>query len=398
MALFGFVLSMPFAIKINSLFVILTAVIWLSKLTPVQDLKLVLKQRTFLLLYIFYGLYIIGLLYSANTKAAGAELELKSTFILLPLAFTSAQLTRRDCNNYLKAFIAGNVAASLISTGMLLHKIFILDQYRAQGSFLNVDWVYFSYFLPKQLDFHSPYFSMYTIMSAIIAAYFCVMYTFEKSRPAKSILYAVLLFYLLAFTVMLSSRTALIAGLIILTSGFMAYLLYRRKFLLSVGVLFAVLVASYVVITNTPYLKQKISEGTGFDQRRQMWQGSFNLISENPLAGVGPGDVKDRLTREYYRIGYSEGVENHLDPHNQYIQLLVALGIVGLLVFLAYLLQLLYLSLTLKIYLLTAFTLLIMLCSMTESVLGSQKGLVFFTFFSALFVSPKKDYVPKTHA
>ncbi|RIJ41457.1 O-antigen ligase family protein [Pontibacter oryzae] len=387
LAIYAFILTMPFGITLNSFSIILIVAAWISRFQILQDAKSSFKKPPYILLYLLYALYILSVPNSLDTKAALAQLELKSTLLLFPLVISSLRLKDVERLNFLKAFVGTVTLATLVTLSIMVYKVALLNEFRVTGNSSEIDWIYFSYFLPKQIDFHPPYFSMYTMMAALVVFYVILASLANGKRFSGYWHWLVLLLYLLGFTVVLSSRTALIAGLLILAAGGFAYLAYNKKIWFAIGSTALLFVISLIVVLSTPYLKMKLENSYGINQRQQLWMASASVISENPIFGVGSGDTKRELTAKFHQDGYSEAFADQMDPHNQYVQILLALGFTGFSVFMAYLVLMLYTAFKYKNHLLAAFVLLFMSCAITESTLETQKGIIFFVFLSTLLIS-----------
>ncbi|MHC2990787.1 hypothetical protein OB13_04020 [Pontibacter sp. HJ8] len=389
MALLGFTLSMPFKIQVNSAFLILATILWIFSGHALSDLKSILQERLFQLFMLLYSLYIVGVFYSTNTKSAQSELEMKVSLLLLPVIFLVGVRSQKNRNRYLCAFTWACFMASLVSILLLLHKIYFQGLYRMEGQALNIDWVYFSYHLPKQIDFHAPYFSMYMVMGMFIISY-SLMSNISTIYSRKAIGQALLLIYFFTFTIFLASRTALVSGIVILFTAVLVYFVLKKsysKVALLIGL--SIVLFGFLYI-NTPYLRRKMEQGVGVDQRQQIWQAGIDLIKENYILGVGPGDTKDRLADQYSDMGLETEAQYRLDPHNQYIQVFLALGILGILTYLACLLYIFNISIRNKLYLLTGFVILYALSGLTESIFSTQKGVIFFSFFTSVLVFGRK--------
>ncbi|MHA6247675.1 O-antigen ligase family protein [Pontibacter sp. CAU 1760] len=386
LALYGFVLSMPFAININSIFLILAALIWISRMQVWQDIKATLSHNAHRLLFLLYLLYGISVWWSSNKSAALSELELKSSFLLLPLLLTSLAPTKHERHRYLQAFVAAVTLAAVISLVLLLHKVFFLNLYRQPEAFLGMDWVYFSYHLPKQLPFHAPYFSMYSMLGVIILLFMVISNPNKQRSRLLRLIQVLTAVFLFAFTVVLASRTALASGVFVLVAGWLIYAIRRKRYALALVMVLLAAVGGWAAYTQIPYLKRKVENQYGISQRQQLWQASLSLGSQHLLAGVGSGDVKQELTDEKNRLFPENASPELTDPHNQYLHLLLSLGVPGLGVYLLYMGYALYLSWKNKVPLLAAFAVFFMLCSLTESNLQTQKGVILFSFLSALLL------------
>jgi O-antigen ligase len=382
-SLLGFVLTMPFKIQINSVFLMLSLLAWFLSGHAKQDVRSLLKTKLYRAYLLLYFLYIVGLLYSANTLEALAALELRISLLLLPPMLHSLVQDSGLRNRFIKVFVLACFVAAVISLLLMLYKIFVLDMYWRPDQPSQVEWVYFSYHMPKQIDFHAPYFSMYTMMCAFILAVGITSPTVVK-LGWPTVWKVLLLLFFIVFTVILASRTALVSGMAILALGCTAYLMSQRKYIQLVVILGGAISLFAVLYLNTPYLQRKIEESTGVSQRQRIWEAGIELIRANPLLGVGSGDTKDELALQYEKMGLVSEAKDRLDPHNQYIQIFLALGIGGLIMYLVCLYLVLEQSIRHRLYLLTALVLLYALCGLTESIFSTQKGVILFTFFTSL--------------
>ncbi len=119
----------------------------------------------------------------------------------------------------------------------------------------------------------------------------------------------------------------------------------------------------------------------------------MDILKENWLTGVGVGDSQDELQIAYEkRQFYFASRYNKYNAHNQYIQQAIASGIAGLIVFLACILAPLLYFIGQRdklIYILFLFCF-AFIC-ITESVLETSKGVIWYSFFNSIFVFNKKS-------
>jgi O-antigen ligase len=64
-----------------------------------------------------------------------------------------------------------------------------------------------------------------------------------------------------------------------------------------------------------------------FSMRLEAWKMGINLIQQNPVIGVGAGDLDDEMQAEYNRTNSVLWQENRVMPHNQFIENAVQMGI-----------------------------------------------------------------------
>jgi hypothetical protein len=125
--------------------------------------------------------------------------------------------------------------------------------------------------------------------------------------------------------------------------------------------------------------------------RLYAWHLSTDEISKHPF-GVGTGDIHDVMVARYTSEGLHTLAEKGLNPHNNYLQIALALGIPALLWFLFSLLYPLPAIIKHQDWIYAFFLMSIALHLLVESVLEKQSGVLFFAFFNAfLFFSIPKD-------
>ena len=112
--------------------------------------------------------------------------------------------------------------------------------------------------------------------------------------------------------------------------------------------------------------------------------------------GVGTGDFQDLMNEKYKKTGVYTGNVALKDtgylgygPHNEYVEIVLSLGIIGLFLLLYTLFYYAKMALLANNYLALQLLVLFVLFFITESALSTQKGIVPFVFFSVLFVRQK---------
>lgn len=128
--------------------------------------------------------------------------------------------------------------------------------------------------------------------------------------------------------------------------------------------------------------------------RMVLWRSAYDIIREQPLAGVGTGDMPAAL-RHYHEKTHSKLSEEWrvLHPHNQFLSIGVQFGIIGLL----------YLAFSLvwpgvkerrfRNYFYLAFFFILLVSFFNEDTLETQQGVTFYAFFNALllFAQPQEE-------
>jgi O-antigen ligase len=122
-----------------------------------------------------------------------------------------------------------------------------------------------------------------------------------------------------------------------------------------------------------------------------VWDIASQTLIKNPL-GVGTGDVKDVLIERYGELGLTKMKRQKLNPHNQFLQTGVSIGLIGVLSLISLFLLTFYRGIKTKNSLLSIFSVMIIVNMLFESFLEVQAGIVFTALFLFLldtdFVKP----------
>ena len=133
------------------------------------------------------------------------------------------------------------------------------------------------------------------------------------------------------------------------------------------------------------YRKNGVASGFSLAMRIEFWKTAFKIVEKNPIIGVGTGDIKDAFQNQYLKDESLLEDQYRRRAHNQYITILATFGVIGLLIFLVYLIApLFYLTEYRSAYL--CFWLIATLSFLSEDTLETQAGVTFFAFFNSLFL------------
>lgn len=343
-------------------------------------------SRNLLLLGSFYVLHLIGIIYSANFDFAMLDIQIKASFLLIPFCFDKKIFQPFEIDFIKRALVVGCFGYS----AHLLINAFVNFQESHQ-----ISTFFYTEFSPKQ---HVAYLTMYIILACI----FIIQQLQEKqnlNKVARFTSGALLLFFYIIIA-MLSSRTAIFSGLVTL-SIFIFFSLKPRldivKSILFTGINAVVFVFVFWFITGsqnrfekpiptetiTTAEQKEIEESSTVQRnvRYTLWSTAIEIFKEQPLLGVGTGDIKDELLSKYKQQNFQEGITYNLNAHNQFFQTLATLGIPGitslLLLFLIPIVQ----AIKKENITFFAFLTMIIINCLTESVFEKQAGVLFFCFF-----------------
>ena len=310
----------------------------------------------------------------------------KITLFLIPiLILIGFQSNKINLSRILKFFIYGTLSSCL----------FCLINAVISYYFLKND----TAFTYKSLSlFHHPsYFAMYLnfVIGIIYLNNLKPIMNFKISTNLSLIIVSFLSFFVL-FT---SSRTGWITNILV-HLFFISCMLYKKKINKKAIIYFLVLMVSFstVIYTNKTiqsrfneiitYTFQKIDQKnvrSSTSARKKIWSTSFKLIKEKWITGYGTGLSKKVLHEQFKKDGYDYLFKKNYNSHNQYLQVFLDQGIFGFLLLVFFTFGVLYLSLKQKDFIYALFLVVMILNFMTESILETQSGVIFFAFFNTIF-------------
>lgn len=127
--------------------------------------------------------------------------------------------------------------------------------------------------------------------------------------------------------------------------------------------------------------------GHSLSMRFYFWKAALLIIGHNPVFGVGTGDSQKKFNKAYRKLKAPLTEEWYLRSHNQFLAITVALGMVGLFIFLTTLIFPFYYLRGSLTYLYFCFMGIAVFSFLFEDTLETQTGLTFFAYFNTLLLS-----------
>ena len=373
-----FCVSLPLSLQLNNLSIGLIVLGWLIEGDLREKIKTI--PGSFLFLPIgFYLLHVVGLLYSTNITYGLKDLETKAAILLLPLTLGTTQLIDRNIIRLiLKVFILTNLTVCLYCLALASIKF-------VETGVTN----YFYYHsLTEGIDLHAIYFAVYLGFSILIILYF----NYLQSDLFNKWISLLLMFFFMVYIALLSALNVMFILPLLMLFILSKRLLHNRSIFFRALIFASAFVAFILVAYALPYTRMKLHnlgrlEYSMGDQdykwgslsiRLAKWECGWAVVQKNWMLGVGTGDGQAALMESYREKGFSEGLRNNYNTHNQYLETWIMLGLPGLI------LLLLMLWPWHRDALWVCFLILIFISFLTENMLDTQKGVVFFSFFYAL--------------
>lgn len=341
------------------------------------------KNRLILALGLYSGLfllYAIGLLYSENMSHGRFDIVSKLSLLAMPVILFTSDSTFWN-KSLVKWLFNLFILGCLIGIAYCMYHSYTLYQ---------TDHAMQDFFYQKHSAFHHPsYASMYYIFALSIMLYNLLNQQYKLYEKIISFI-LIPLFILEVF--LLSSKTAFLVMFFVAVLFIFYIIIHKHHRLLNLSVALILLLISISIFKFMPDKYNRFLlkfnhihsfEDVKEDVRYTIWDTSWEAAKENLPFGVGSGDIKDVLKSKYSERSLPYFNKREYNTHNQYLQILLAVGIPGILLFVSGLFYTLYVSMQKRCFLYLVFMLIIAINLLTESMLERQSGVVFYAIFNA---------------
>lgn len=390
---FCVLVTLVFPPIINSYAIVLWLIISLLSIVKSNDYAI---SKELLPSIIFFVIYAIGLIVANNLKEEYPFVVQHLPFLVFPLLGVSFTYLSADKKEKLLEYFAYFVA--LVGAVFIANAIY---GYCISGTFYPTDKIghfvhnrFMHHRLTAVFNLHAVYYSFFVSISSIVITHSLL---FEKSLNVKkrALYLSLLLFFCLLIFLLKSAIFSFSLPLCIL-------LLLSKKYLFS-GVtpkrvlLFGLLTAcvglfSYNLVlaklqnfdTKVEYKNEKLAP---LAIRLGVWKSSMQLISTNPVSGIGRANSDKELLKQYEKNEFAIGIKSKFNAHNMFLQYAISNGLFGVICFTFLLIFYLIFAIKTNDFRLLSLVVLFSLFSLTESTMIRQKGIVGFLFFVVLLTS-----------
>ncbi len=290
----------------------------------------VVKNPVVIALMAFFGIYVLSLLWSENIKEGIALVKSVKYALFLPLFLSF--IDKRFSLRIISAFLGGMLLSELISYG--IHFEILPTQLVWQGI-----QIYSSYAIHDPSPFlHHSHYGMALALSVSILIY----RVFEPVAISYKVIASIFIMTMTMNLLITGGRIGyLLYAVLILLSLFLS--LEKKMFKPAVAIVLLIGLVGIGGYKLSSIFQKRVDETIcniqapkNFDSsagnRLGLWYHSAGVITNNPLFGVGIGDGLDETRK---RIPAEENfLKDMTHFHNQYIEILVGTGVVGLLIFL----------------------------------------------------------------
>lgn len=389
-------------LKKSVLAIILWAIFSLIIMLSEKSYRLIQKKDKINLLVLtsYYLVFIISFFFIEDRKLAMRFLEKNVAFLIFPLFMI---INKRFLH---EGTLKKSIYVFVISNLLLASYIWIVILSNGYSKVMESD----TYYNPIIRNFFSDISEIHLPYLGILFVFSSLMILQDILNNKKAITYlnvlrcfaiVLLIFSVISFAARLALVLFLILSLVLVlkkTSVFWSKIVFITCIVSVIFLVFAIPSSKKRIdeIYNTklilPNQAQK-SEEVNF--RYGIYHCVSVILKENWLMGVGPGNVQKELDNCYsgytYK-NYDDYSNIEYNSHNQYLDIWLKYGIFGLTLFFVFLLWGIKNADTSY----GVFLFIIMMAMLTENIFDRQIGVVFFTFFNALFFINRTNYFEKS--
>ena len=146
-----------------------------------------------------------------------------------------------------------------------------------------------------------------------------------------------------------------------------------------------------IIVAYNNYKRYGDANGSSVFQRVEFIKASLGIIKDNPVIGVGTGDIADAFANYYEETNSKLRPEYRFRSHNQYLAISVAFGVIGLLWYLFSMFYPVFAEKKNRNYLYLVFLFIIAFSMLTEDTLETQIGVTLFAYFNSFLVFGNED-------
>jgi len=397
------VLIIPIHINYIPPLMILWLLCWIlenySRLSNIRSTRKEYKTL-FGLFILFYLWQLAGLIYSTDLKMGLLNLFGRLSLVLFPLVLIfPGEMVKKNVKKILRTFAIGTVIIMLFRFGYALYRSIHLQDGTVIFDPHPSEYFWLNYFYGTELAIkqHPTYISMYVLLSVFIC--FEAMFDYSLKLDTK-VFWIIISAILLVSQYLLSSRSGILVTFLLTIIYFIFKYFKRRKFFVVLISMLLITIALLPVIRknqrindlyNSLVNSREINQKS-VDPRTVVWKSALSVSKQHILIGVGIGDARNELVREYKRIGENGTIATErYNAHNQFLEVLLESGMVGVIILISILGTMIFLTITERNLLYGLFICMMCLFFMIETILYRLAGVSFFSLFSFLLLYYKPD-------
>ncbi|HSZ25869.1 MAG TPA: O-antigen ligase family protein [Cytophagaceae bacterium] len=400
-SLLTIVLGMFFSRAMMSIGMILIGLQFFMKPSMASTFHSFLNDKRLLYLSFIFFIYLLSGFYSSDAGYFGERLTMKLPLLFMPLGF--AALREIPIKYLLHSLALFVLLTFLFAVGSFI--IYITHYEEITEGYKNAK------VIPVLFKMNHIRFSLILAFGIIAAFYLFVKQYFLLHFKIERMLYLFIGIFLFVFIHILSVRSGLLAFYAALFICIVAYILQRKKYLNGLFLLVLLIITPLMMYATMPTIQNKVNymirdismfmKGEGANDfsdanRLLSIKLGIELGNEHPWFGVGVGDVRNEVFNAYEKKYPSITAERRLIPHNQFVYIYAACGIIGLILFLWFSFYPFFIKKSYSGYLFLSLNAVILSSYLSESTLETQLGVcIYITFYLiSCFIEDKNSTAP----
>ena len=299
----------------------------------------IINQKFFKTLAIFLTFIVIYSLFNGSFFDDFSESRKIAQIILLLILFSFVN----DKRFLIYGFISGVLVSSLITDMNIVAYYFNSSDLLISKSSVE------DLFITQRL-----YLGFFVVISIVLLSF---LFNTSNTKEQR-ILYSILILYFVFTLFLISSRSALLIAFLL----FITAIIYKSKSIYTPIIMLASLaIFSIIIITNknlsNRFLYSEDSVRKSFvekikthEPRYDIWKFSFEIFKEQNIAllGIGTYRTQELLVAKYRLMPIEKRrnwfIERNFNTHNQYIDIVLSFGFIGLIFFVIFLKEIILLS------------------------------------------------------
>ena len=350
-----------------------------------KEIKIIKPTTIFILFWSLFLMYLVGVIFTNHFDIAIKNIEYKLSLLVVPLLLIFQP-------KHLKfETIKWGFIYSVVLLGIAQLTYLLMNGSFSQGK---------SAFTSSNFStiHHPTYFSAF----AFLAMIFSIQLFSRAIEKQKKIL----LFCLILFFILIQMMCLALAGLLFLMLFFTLYACYFsfKKFGKK-GLIIAIVIVPIMMVSTirlvpgfkiqfdvskqfwleymespTNFVESKKTYIGGNETRLILWTATYQEILIHPF-GVGTGNVDDYIESRLNLLGQQNMALKKYNPHNQYLQTALEIGIIGSILLIIIVGYTIYYGVKSNNWILVLLTLNLGFNCLFESMLQRQSGIVFYVFW-----------------
>lgn len=373
---------------------ILSLAMFLFFLNAISQLKKVewSKQKWWILGLSWLGMYALSYFWSTDIPYWQERIQVKFAMIIFPFAMVCLPRFKK------KDWIWLSLGINILAIAGCIYSLHFF--------FLDYENILRDYF--KSKVFITPAYKdhiRFSIFIAWVAIWDLYIYRFAVSKWLKYLFILSALFLAIYLHIL-----AVRSGLLMLYSFIFLYivhlLFFRKKILRGVLICSFSIISIFIIFQTTPSFREKIyygiyslkeykngNETADYSDigRLISYKLALLTIKENPIIGVGAGDVREAMKAKYEIYSPNTKPEQRIVPHNQILEVAMVGGLLTLIIFAIWTIYpLVHIRKTLSGFYLFATWFGLLLCLMVEAMLEVQFGVFVYLFAILWFIKAQE--------